>query len=356
MKKTFLSILFLFICLICPLQATTLTPAIPTIKLNNLTYKPLHTPQVINDMLYVSAEDLAHMTYGTLTLTDDTYKLTIQGKNINFTDTSRTIKVDGILTLIQAHPLTTNQIIYLPISLLDRINYPYTLSNDASSLYIEPLLPYSLATDTAQSHKLLPTDYKTLEEVFNPLTSEVSSSDLIKDALIHNQYLSFISTRYKNEALATMKKEISKDIQLKVHFRSLNSTTNTPTLSTFTTYPLQYTLDSNGLTLQFGDTQLTYTCFWSTYNPSTHTTTIDLSKSLDVMIMRSLYEYYRAQYDLKDDLNLSPIIKVQMGRSDSISYKVYLDQPDATTEYEVIIYKESSANTINYYVDFYFPN
>ena len=356
MKKTFLSILFLFICLICPLQATTLTQASPTIKLNNLTYKPLHSPQIINDMLYVSAEDLAHMTYGTLTSTEDTYTLRIQDKNINFTDASRNIKVNGILTLLKDGSLTTNQIIYLPISLLDCINYPYTLSNDASSVHIEPLLPYSLATDTAQGHTLLPTDYKMLEEVFNPLVSDASSSDLIKDALIRNQYLSFISTRYKNEALVAMKKSISKDTQLTVHFRSLNSTGDTPILSTLTTYPLQYTLDSNGLALQLGDTKLTYTCFWSTYNPSTYTTTIDLNKSLDVMIMRSLYEYYRDQYDLKDDLNLNPIIKVQMGRSDSIAYKVYLDQPNVTSEYEVIIYKESSAHTIDYYVDFHLPN
>lgn len=356
MKKTFLSILLLCICLICPLQATTLTQAVPTLKLNNLTYIPVHPALLLNEMLYVSAEDLAAMTYGTLTSTEDTTLLTIQGQKISFRDKSRYIKVDNITKIMPISSLTHNEVIYLPVSLLDTIDYPYTLSKDGTSLLINPLLPYSLATDTAESHKLLPTHYKTLEEIFDPLAIDESSSALIKSALINNQYLSFISTNYKKDALVTMKKTIPNDKQIKVHFRSLNTSSSIPALSTFTTYPVQYALDSNGLELQLDDDKLIYSVFWSTYNPSTHTTSIDLNKSLDVMIMRSLYEYYRNQYDLKDDLNLSPIINVQMGRSDAISYRVYLDQPDTTLEYKVMIYKQSFSDTTHYYVDFCLPN
>lgn len=356
MKKTFLSILFLCICLICPLQATTLTQANPTLKLNNLTYTPIHPALITNETLYVSAEDLASLTYGILTSTDDTTLLTIQDKKISFTDASRYIKVDGITKMMPTSTLTHNEVTYLPITLLDTISYPYTLSENGTFLSITPLPPYSLATDTAQSHIILSTHYKTLEEIFDPLIIDTSSSALIHNALINNQYLSFISTTYKKDAFARMKKMLPNDKQIKVHFRSLNTSSNTPTLSTLTTYPLQYTLDTNGLNLQLGEHKLAYTCFWSTYNPDTHTTNIDLNKSLDVMIMRRLYEYYRDQYDLKDDLNLSPIIKVQKGRSDAISYLVYLDQPDSASEYKIIIYKESFANAINYYVDFYLPD
>lgn len=356
MKKIFLSILCLCICLIYPLEATTLTQTVPTLELNNLTYLPIHPALMQNKVLYVSAEDLASLTYGTFTSTEADYLLTIQGKKISFTSGSRYIKVDGIIKLLPISTLTHNEVIYLPVSLLDTIDYPYSLSEDGTSLRIDPLLPYSLATDTAGSHKLLATHYKSLEEIFDPLTMDKSSSSLIQTAVKNNQYLSFISAAYKKDALEAMKKFIPNDKQINVHFRSLKTFSNSPTVSQFTTYPVQYTLDSEGLNLQLGDNKLTYSLFWSTYNPSTHSTDIDLNKSLDMMIMRSLYEYYRAQYDLKDDLNLSPIMNIQMGRSDTLSYRVYLDEAHTSLEYEVLIYKQSFADTIHYYIDFSLPN
>lgn len=351
MKKILLTFFLFCFCLISPLRATPLTSTPLTLEVNHLTYLPKYTPKSYDDMLYISADDLALMTYGTLTPIEDHYKLVIQNQKIIFTTNSRYVEVNGTIHIISHTPVQTQDTIYIPLALLTVTQVPYTLSSEDLTLNIVPMLPYSTATDTYQSHQMLTTTYRTLSEIFNSLSESTDTSSLLKIALQSEQYLSIANITYKKEALALMQKLLLNDKSIQVHFRNLDLSTGFPSISDFTVLPLTYKFNSDSLSLQLGDTPLTANCFWATYNPSTYATAIDLNKSLDVMLMRSIYEYYRTLYPLKDDLHVLPVTIIQRGRSDAIHYPVYLEHLTEEIPYQVVVYKQCNAHTIDYYVD-----
>ena len=356
MKKIIYGVLLGLMCFILPVCAETTPDVSPTLTLNHLTYVPKHKAQIINHMLYISDEDLADMTYGKLQ-TENSYKvLKIQNDQLTYSGNSRYIKLNGISKLLEYSTQTIADTTYLPVCVLDILKYNYTYEEAAGTFDLVPLSPYSSATDTYEQHKLLPTESKTLDEVLAPLMESYKASPLIKTAKAQNQYITFITTKYKSEALKAIRdltlEQSKKGYQMTVHLRHLDHSGKLPKLSAFKTLPIHYEFSStNGLTLSLGDTTCANPFFWSAYNPNRRDgTDIDLNKSLDAMIMRSIYTYYRDQYALKDDTHTDPITLIQMGRSDSIRYTVYIDQP--STQYDIIIYKTCTANTADYYVDF----
>ena len=354
MKNYISGILLAFICFITPIYAQDTTA--PSLTVNHLPYSPVHAAKLINDMLYLSGEDLAQMTYGTYEASTSGEILHIQNHSILYTSDTYAIKVDGIKKQLTHPTKTIDQTLYLPVSVLELIHYPYTLSSEQKSLDITTLLPYSTATDQPASHTLFPTSYKQFDEALSPAASQEVYSTLISQAQSHNQYISSMNTTYKTNCLAEIdemiRSPLHSNLKTIVHFRQLDCHSGVPILSSFTTLPITYKVQESQLKLTIGTTPVKSPLFWATYNLSqTDPISIDLNKSLDAMIMRSIYEYYRDLYDLKDDLHTSPIINIKMGRSNQISYLVYLDDATLQTQYELVIYRMTSAHTVQYYVD-----
>ncbi len=357
MKNYIYGFLLIFIVLIRPTYAADTTYNKPSIQLNQLTYSPIHTAQRLNDTLYLSGEDLASMTYGTYeVLENGEYLLTIQNNRILYTPNSRFIKLNSISKVLTEPTCTIHEVTYLPINVLELIQYPYTLSEDATKLSITPLLPYSTATDSPDSHRLLPTNFKNFSEAFNLLLSEDETTKLITEAKQTKSYVSFMSTTYKNACFEAMM-ELSQSPtyqkrQTKVYLRQFSHHGKTPTLSGFTVLPVSYKMSQEGLNVKVGDKTYTNTFFWATYNAmNQEPLCIDLNKSLDMMLMRILYAYYREQYDLKDDLNTAPVVTIQMGRSDQMRYHTYLDHTTTPTHLQVVIYRMTTGTSIDYYID-----
>ena len=348
MKNKLISFLLLLMMLVMPLQAKSSYKLI----LNGLTYEPTYTPIISQKNLFLSLNDLADMTYSSyIQNSDNTYLWSLQKTTLEFTVKNKTVKVNQNQQTLNIAPFMVNNVLYVPISYLTLADYPYTLSTDLKQLELTSLLPYSTSTDSYNSHTTLATDYIDLESIFTPFLKE-DNQQFIQTAIKSKQYLSFASPAYKKDILAGLNKIIGSLPPLEITYRNLDLLDEVPTSSSLTTYPLKVTTENNGLRLTFNHKNLIYKCLWPTYNPSASNTSIDINKSLDVMIMRALYENYRDTYDLKDDVHFSPITIVQMGSSESITYTVYSDHLlDQTHTYTVTIYKYITAEKINYIVD-----
>lgn len=357
MKKLFYGMFLLCLCFIYPTYAeTTSTTPVPSLTLNHLTYSPIHNAEIVNNTLYLSGEDLASMTYGKWEKIESGEMLTIQNQKISYSAQSRYIKINGISRILNYSTQDIDGTLYLPICILDEINYPYTFSEDSLALSITPLVPYSTATDSYSMHTTYATGIKTLQEILSPIMQETNVEAFIRQAKSKGYYISFMTTNFKSPCLDAIGHIIAEQnktaLQTTVHLRQLDCSTDVPKLSSLVEFPVSYTTSTNGLDVFIGERQCANPFFWATYNPVLKDeTAIDLNKSLDAMIMRSIYAYYRDQYALKDDLETSLVTTIQMGRSDQINYRVYLDNEYANIEYQVVIYKKSTANTVDYYVD-----
>ena len=329
----------------------------PSITLNQLTYLPIHEPKVIENTLYLSNEDFVALTYGELETRDQDEILTIQNIKLTYTSESRTFKVNADTKVLETPVYTIDEITYLPITILDLMDYPYTISKDQLSLSIKSILPYSTSPDSPSSHQLFSTDYQSFTEILGSIISENEIKDLVHTAQSNQSYISLMSTTYKDDCLDLLKEMVHLDnangLQVNVHFRQLDCTKSSPVVSNLISLPARYEISQHALALTIGKETYKNPFFWATYNPSQNDSiSIDLNKSLDIMVMRTLYAYYRDQHDLKDDLQTSPICIVQTGASDQLCYRVYLDNELSNIEYQVVLYKKSTANAIDYYVDF----
>lgn len=352
MRKRLLCILFLTLLMIIPVYAK----APYTIFLNGVNYTPTYSVEVIEDIPYLSLEDLTYLTYGNYDITQDTYTLYIHQHTIEFKPSSALIKINSKPVTLISKPLLQEDLIYLPINLLDSISYPYTLSTKDNSLTIESLAPYSRTTDTYNGHTLIATDYKNLTSALVPLISESEANSLLTYAVSHNQYISFATTTYKQALWQAVKTKLKDSKPMEVVIRKMDFLTTTPEISSLEALPLTATMKDDKLNVTIGPHKTSSNSLQATFNPSDSTVKIDADKSLDVMIMRTIYEYYRDHYDLKDDLHFSPITTIQMGRSDYTSYTVYSDHVlGKKVTYNVVIYKKINADRISYIVDFVLP-
>lgn len=353
MKKIIYVFLLSLVGLIYPIYAETSSINLPTIVLNHITYSPRFEPQIHEDMLYLSGDDLAALTYGRYEHTDSEDKLTVQNQKLVYTKNSTTILLDSITKTLKHPTLEVNDTIYLPLCILDELSYPYTYSEKNHSLSIVPLMPYSTATDNYSTHTTIPSSYKTFEDILTPLVDQDETSRLMNELSTNKCYISFMTTNHKSRAFEAMAPILEKQrwdgLKTMVHLRQLDTSKSLPTISTFKTFEAAYKLRENGLEFFLNGKSCPNPFFWATYKEPT---SIDINKSLDAMILRCIYVYYRDLYNLKDDIITSPITTIQMGRSDSVSYHVYLEDGKHNPEYQVLIYKMYCSNCIHYYVDF----
>lgn len=356
MKKLFI-IFSLLIGLLSFSSPTFAAEQTPMLLLNQMGYKPQYAPLLLKNKLYMSGPDLAAMTYGDFTQTDNTVTLHIQSTTyIYFLEEHRMTRNGFKYIPNDKIYVSEDQVVYFPLCILDDFSYPYSLSDN--TLQISPLMPYSLATDTPNSHHKLPLEKTSYLDLLGKYYSEEEIASLISEAKAHNDYLSLISVTQKDNCYKLLKEVAAYMPQVTVHLRHIDLSTGEPMICQFNSFPLTYDFTGEFLAFKLGSTKLTCNCFWATYNPSSSSKDIeiDIDKSLDVMTMRTLYEYYRDTYGIKDDLSLSPIIKVSQARADYMTYDVYFNDDISHKTYQIKLYKETGASQINYYIDIIDPS
>lgn len=354
MKRLLISVFLMMACFVSPIFGATQTQPTVQIQLNHLRYVPTHQPTLQKAVLYLSIDDLCAMTYSQYTQDDQVITLSFRSDQLLFNKDDLSCKKNGINLQLSDKPyLDDNGVLYLPLTLLDQLKYPYTYDASSKTLSISPLMPYSPATDTYDRHTYFKTNAHTLTEVLQDTLPKEQIAPLIDDCKATNSYFSFINVKDKKACLDFMKQQFYvRQYQYDVYVRQLHFTEDLPKLGGFTHMPLNYNIVDDGINVTLGTTTTPSTCFWATYNPSLDSPDIDTNKSLDVMLMRSIYETYRGTYGLKDDQNISPILKVVRGRSDSMAFEVYLHDTAQKPLFTVVIYKKATSTLISYYVDF----
>lgn len=360
MKKQLGVLLFCMMLLICPTKAQTTG----TITLNGLYYTSLNPTYIKDEVLYLSAEDLVQLTYGSLTKGDDHYTLRIQNESILFSPDARVLKINGTTTIVTHAPELIDHKIYLPINILGYISYPYKINTKGNVWTIESLPPYSKTTDSYDTHKLMPSSVNNLSVKLESLLDAKQSESLLALAIKDNYYISFIDNTLKSSLLQSMHEEIRENKPRRVAFRNIDLLSPSHEVSDLTILPLTLKTDKDALQVKVGTETIISNCLWTTYLPSKQQSllsfepnTLDVTKTLDTTLMRILYEYYRDQTDLKDDLFSSPLIMTKMGRSDSITQNVYWDnEAHHRPVYNVTVYKHIDDTFITYYIDLSLKN
>ena len=349
MKKQLYLFCLLFAILALPLMVYAQDHS-PLLTVNHLTYQAENTPLIIKETLYLSGQDLADITYGTYTQTEQMATLKIQSHVFTYDLLTGQCTHNNVKYLPEARiQLIDQSLVYFPITVLTDSQYPFTYENEHLSL--NTLEPYSTATDRASDHKKLDIHLDSFDALFAPLSSTLNISALVADAKKEHTYLSLLSVDHKKESFRMMKNLIDETKTTSVHFRHVDYKNTGVILGHFDTFPIQYRIDDDVLSLSFNKNKFSSSNFWATYDPYNITTDIDINKSLDVMLMRLLYEYYRDHLELKDDLWVSPVLKTTCSRSDAMTYDVYFPNDESHQIYQLIIYKKTGSETIDFYID-----
>jgi hypothetical protein len=335
--------------LTCPVYANTDY----TITLNHMTYSPERPVFSKDHMVYLALNDLTSLTYSQVKPTGSAYSLTVQGHTLTFTPNERIASIDGKTTILTHMPILLKEEVYLPIQLLEVIGYPYTLDADNQELNLSSLPPYARTSDVYKDHVFMDINSSTFLQELKSLVPESTALSLLTEAKRKNDYISFVDNANKETLFNRIHSELIKSKPMRVVMRDIDLLSTSPKVSVLKQLPLTAKVTNNTLLTEIGENKITYNCVWAAYMPSDDPLKIDISKSIDSTLMRILYEYYRNQYDLKDDMHFSPVVTIHTDRSDYISYTVYSDHiQDLQHQYEIVIYKTLETDYVTYFIDF----
>lgn len=345
--------LFLFwtvcILLLVPLYAHTAQ----TISLNGFSYKPVHTVQTIDQTTYLSLDDILNLTYSSALVNENDLELNFNGLSLKSSINSRVINsISGKYVLLKPI-LEINDIVYFPVEFFTVIDYPVTITD--THLAFNSPVPYSTSTDRYVDHtKIDAVDTMLTDLVCAASTTPEEGEACIKDAIKNNHYLVLPYKSPGKALLQSFHQQLKTSLPMEVIVREGDFLNNSPSLTGLKTTPITLTLKNDTLTLKLEETTLSPTCFEVAFNPSAHENVIDSEKTVDALLMRLIYNYYRDYYHLKDDLNFSPISTIEMKRSDTMHFNVYSDNviDSAPLHYEMTIAKQMHPDRISYVVDF----
>lgn len=356
-------ILLMFICLTMlafPLYAASAavskTDSSYTITLNHVAYRPSHPIVEKDGYVYLSIEDLCSLTYGTYTssTTNDaaTYQMVLQKHRIACTLNSSKAYVDGAQKPLKGTLYLQEDTVYVPLHLLELAEIDYTFDEQTNSFNFKPAVPYSTTTDSYKEHRLLEVSETDLQGLLTPLVTNENISTLYASLKKNQQYVSLLSSYAKQNLLAALQKRLKDFPELEFVFRENDFLSPSPALTKLTTKPFTTKFNGDTLQLQFEDQTLSSSSCYLTFTPLSSKSGIDIDETLHTMIMRILYEYYRDYYNLKDDVNFSPITLTQMDRTNSISYAVYYNAINgSSTHYTLSIYKQLVDGRVRYVID-----
>lgn len=349
MKKHLLLFLVVLTLFITPLCANTSK----NIYLNNLLYEPIHKVLLIEQMTYISLDDLLELTYGSSTQKEDALEINLNGMCLKTALNSRVIQTMNSSFTLTKPIQTIDSVIYVPVELFKHIDYPCTIT-DTDLSFLTPVA-YSTSTDRYIDHTHISAGQTKLTDLVRAAyTTPEEGETLLKEAIKNNYYLVLPFKSEDARLTSAFKAKLKTALPMEIVVRQGDFLSKTPCLSTLKTIPITPTLQQDKLTVQIENTTLSPTYFEVAFNPSDDENMIDSDKTFDAILMRLIYAYYRDYYHLKDDVHFSPVSIIEMKRSDTMHFKVYLDQvmdaPSVT--YDMVISKRLHPDRISYIVDF----
>lgn len=349
MKKHLFLFWTIFTLLMVPLYAHTAQ----TISLNGFSYKPVHNVQTINQTTYISLDDILNLTYSSALITQNDLEINFNGLPLKSSINSRVINSNSGKYILLKPILKINEVVYFPVEFFTAIGYPVTITD--TTLAFNSPVPYSTSTDRYVDHTKIDAGDNVLTDlVCAASTTPEEGAAFIKDAIKNNHYLVLPYKSPDKALLQSFNKEIKTSLPMEVIVREGDFLNKVPSLAGLKTTPITLALKNDTLTLKLEETTLSPTCFEVAFNPSAYENVIDSEKTVDAILMRLIYNYYRDYYHLKDDLNFSPVSTIEMKRSDIMHFKVYSDNviDSAPLHYEMTIAKQMHPDRISYVVDF----
>ncbi|MGL4363428.1 MAG: hypothetical protein ACRCSG_09245 [Cellulosilyticaceae bacterium] len=337
---------------------TPILAEVPTYNytLNGISYVPSSPIISRKDQLYISLNDVSNIFFGTITSNDSSYTLTTSSGTLKINTNPSKITFNQKKLPIIASSFKKNEFLFIPIESLTYMGCTYSIDTSTNTINFISPIPFSRNIDNFKNHTFeniginLENPPKHLETFLSEDTfhSEISST------ILKNSYISFLDnsafSNFLNHLSSKMKK--SPYNNLFVSFRMLDCNDETTKIISSNTYPLSISTKNNLLSMTFGETTLTTDSLWSTFYPKFSSSKIDLTKSIDMTIMRNLYEFYRNACDLRDDLYFSPILTLSPERTNTMSHKVYSVSPlGEISDYIVNIYRIHPSGSIHYIVD-----
>ena len=352
MKNKLWIIITLFL-LMCP----AIFASVPyDITIGNVQYAPLHPVIQKNGTLYLSDSDFKSITLCEITKNDKITVLTLGRNTISFTPNERIVKVNDKSTILQYFPIYEKNILYIPLSLLNILDYQYTFDSESQKLVLPYQAPRSLNSDSTHSHTLLDTNLKLIDRASNFKDFEASFADILNDSNTANHYVAFIDNQFKESLFKHLETKLSDSpyATLEVIFREFDTNSIPHTISTVKRLPLKAKIIEDKLVLDIDGKTINSNCMFTSYIAGSKVTSMDFDKSIDMTIMHMLYQYYRNTYDFKDDKYFTPFLTAQMDTADFITYPVYaLQSPNDSTHipYTIKVYRTHMKNKISYVID-----
>lgn len=353
------------ICLIFILFMTPIFAQSPyTLHINDIPYE-LNNPLLSkNDTIYIALPQLADLTFSEITTKEDTFILNFQDKTYTFRPNQKTFEAEFKSAPFKASTFLMNEILYVPFEVFDYLNCSYEIQKTTGVINLTCPTVYSPNSDTPKDHTYIESPYhlKNLPEHILSFTTEDSYEEMLNNPLTNKHYISFVDNSNKDKVTHYLKNRLSYSPynNISVSYRLINTHTYPNKITDTITLPLKVDFYSNTLRLQLNDTVWTYPVIWATYYPPHSLTEMSLQKSVDSTLMHALYEYYRNEFDLKDDKYFKPYSVLTSSRTNQIvnnTYSLSYKDNDSLNEYEtnytVKVQRVHPSGQIRYIIDIY---
>nr|WP_307991982.1 hypothetical protein [uncultured Niameybacter sp.] len=353
------------ICLIFILFMTPISAQSPySLHINGIPYE-LTSPLISkNDTIYIALPQLASLTFSELNTNEDIFTLNFQDKIYKFRPNQSTFDAEFKSATLTASTFLVGDILYVPFETFDYLNCSYEIQTATRVINLTCPTIYSPNSDTAKDHTYIESVYhlKNLPEHILSFTTKDACKEILDATLTNKDYISFVDNSNKDKVVNYLKNRLtySPYNNITVSYRIINTHAYPNKITDTITLPLKVDFYGDNLRLQLNDTVRTYPVIWATYYPSHSLTQMDLQKSVDSTLMHALYEYYRNEFDLKDDKYFKPYSILTSSRTNQIvksTYSLSYEENDSLNEYEtnytVKIQRVHPSGQIRYIIDIY---
>lgn len=353
------------ICLIFILFMTPVSAQSPySLHINSIPYE-LTSPLISkNDTIYIALPQLASLTFSELHTNEGIFILNFQDKIYKFRPNQSTFEAEFKSATLTAPTFLVGETLYVPFEIFDYLNCSYEIQTSNGVINLTCPTIYSPNSDTPKDHTYIESIYhlKNLPEHILSFTTKDACKEILDTALTNKDYISYVDNSNKDKVVHYLKNRLtySPYNNITVSYRLINTHTYPNKITDTITLPLKIDFYGDNLRLQLNDTVQTYPVIWATYYPSHSLTQMDLQKSVDSTLMHALYEYYRNEFDLKDDKYFKPYSILTSSRTNQIvksTYSLSYEENDSLNEYEtnytVKIQRVHPSGQIRYIIDIY---
>ena len=337
-----------------------------TLHINGIPYE-LTTPLLSkNDTLYIALPQLADLTFGEITTQQDTFTFNFQDKAYKFKSNQKDFESGFKSSSLTVPTFFMDETLYVPLEVLDYLSCSYEIQESTGIINLICPTIYSPNTDSPIDHTYIESPYhlKNLPKHIQSFSTEGTFEEILNDALTNKYYISFLDNSNSNKVTNYLKDRLaySPYNNILVSYRVINTHTYPNKITDTITLPLKLDFYGPTLRLNLNDTVWTYPAIWSTYYPSYSLNEMNLQKSVDSTLMHALYEYYRNEFDLKDDKYFHPYSFITSERTNQLinnTYSLSYKDDDSLNEYEtnytVKVQRVHPSGQIHYIIDISTP-